>query len=148
MKDISLWFVYKHYTECFVHIKKCTSHKLDSKLNTNDVLVLHNLDYILREISYVSAVFTGFLTTTAVGLFVSLNINSELHKNWIVMKGIIGAGILWKIYDIMDTGSHLGLMLAMPNSFKVLDEGLTEESIIRKYNLEFFEEFKEELEEN
>ena len=146
MKELSLWFVYKHYTECFVHLKKCASHKLDSKLEQGDVIVLQNLDHILREISYVSAIVSGFLTTTAVAFFVSININSELHRNWIVGKALIGAGILFNIGRIMDASSHVGLMLALPKAFQVIDEGLSPDCIVRNYNKQFYEEFREEIE--
>jgi hypothetical protein len=100
----------------------------------------------MREVSYVSSVVSGFLTTTAIAFFVSLNMNSELHRNRIVVKAILGAGVLFNIGKIMDWSSHVGLMFAFPRAFQVLDEGLTENCIVRKYNQEFYQEFREEIE--
>lgn len=141
MKELGLWFCFTHYTECFVFLKKCFSHKIDKNLDMNDIMVLQNLDNILRETSYTLGIFTTIFTATSVTLFVSLNIKSELNRHFILLKALFGAGILWNIKKISDAGSELGIMLSMPYAFKVLEYGLTQDSIIRKYHLEFCKEF-------
>lgn len=145
MKDLSLWFCFTHYTECFVFLKKCFSHKVDKNLDMNDIMVLQNLDNILRETSHTSGLITNLFTIAAVTLFVSLNSKSEIYRPRIILKGLFGLAILWNVRKFGDAGSHLSLMFSMPYAFNVLHYGVSQDSLIRKYLAEFCDEFSLDL---
>ena len=145
MNDLSLWFVFRHYTECFVHIKKCMAHKTDTKLSTAEIYTLNHVDSVLRESSYAGSVSTGFVTSAGVAAFVSYNMNSDVNRVWTFARIAIGIGIMWNIKKIMDTGSHLAIMFALPEAFKILEDGLPSTCLVKQYNQEFYQEFKEEL---
>ena len=140
MSNLSLWFFYQHYTECFCHVKKCATLRHDSKLNPTEIYALNFIDGLMRENSYIASVASGFITSAAVAGFVSVNLHAEGNKSWILGKIAIGAVVMWNLQKIMDASSHIGMMLIMPRVFLILDEGLPENSTIRKETQEIIAE--------
>jgi hypothetical protein len=145
MKELSLYFVYKHYTECFVHMKKCMSHKTDTRLSSAEIYTLNHVDSILRESSYAGSVSTGFLSAAFVAGVASINIHSDVGRGWTFARIFFGIAVMWNIQKLMDVGSHTAILINMPEAFQILEQGMPPGSLIRSYNESFFKEFEDEL---
>lgn len=145
MSEFSWWFYYKHYTECFCHIKKCVAFRHDIKMSESELYALNFIDGLMRENSYIFAVLSGIMSAAFVSGFVGLNLRSDSNKTWIVCKVAFGGLAMWNINKIMDFGSHVGMMFSLPRIFLILDEGFSEKSLIRLETQKFIEELRQEL---
>lgn len=146
MQNLSYWFYYKHYTECFCLVKKCIIHKHDAKQDPIDIYALTYADDMLRESAFIASITSGIVTTLITAGSCGLAIKANPIHPLTIAGTIVGIGVIWNLSNIQRQCSHVGIMLSLPIAFDIILEKTTEKCTSRKYIEEFYNGFKDDIE--
>ncbi|OMJ74696.1 hypothetical protein SteCoe_26340 [Stentor coeruleus] len=144
MQDLSYWFYFKYYTECFCLAKKCIFHKNDSKQKPADIYTLTYADDMLRESAFIASMTSGIIITLLTAGTCGLAIKKNPMSPFTLGGVFVGIGIIWNLPKIQKKFSHFGIMFGLPIAFNII-EATSEKCISKKYIQEFLDEFKDEI---
>jgi len=137
MDNLPLKFFYRHYTECFCHVKKLVVRLHDTKISPVDAQVLKYIDSSMRENSYTGGVLSGFLTSCVAGIIVSVNTKRDFSRVFFFARAGIAIAMVLNINKCFNWGSHFGILFGLPRIYQLLLEGAPETSFVHQETKEF-----------
>lgn len=130
--DLDLWFFYRNYRPCLSYLQQIKFYQLDIKKTDSEKLVLKAVEDLMRSNSYASGLTFSIFVAGFASLLAIVNPNNLGNKYFLAARLSIVGYLLYKQDKIFDMGSHIGMMLAMPEAYHILTNSLNERSTVGK----------------
>ena len=127
MDRLSWKMTWKHYTDCFCHVKSMVTHMHDTKTSNADAQVLKYVDALMRENSFIGGLGFSITVTAFASILCVVDPRKYFNKPLFVARVAVACATLYNFNKVHDTGCHLGMLIGMPKVFDVLLSGSSEE---------------------